>query len=46
MNIDICIPRAICFTLKEYGLERVARWTLRIARTRMRMARSRHPFHV
>jgi hypothetical protein len=46
MNIDICITRAICCTLKEYGRERLARWTLGIARRRMRMARSRHAFHV
>jgi hypothetical protein len=46
MNIDICITRAICCTLKEYGIERLGRWTLSVARRRMRLARSRHAFHV
>ena len=46
MNVDICITRAICFTLKEYGIERLARWTLSVARRRMRLARSRRACHV
>jgi hypothetical protein len=47
MNIDICISRAIYRTLKGYGIERMTRWTLRMARGRMRLARTRHPtFHV
>jgi hypothetical protein len=46
MNVDICITRAIYCTLKEYGRERVAHWTLRVARRRMRVARSRPAFHV
>ena len=46
MNVDICITRAIYSTLKEDGLERLSRWTLRIARRQMRLARSRTVFHV
>jgi hypothetical protein len=46
MNVDICITRAMYCTLKEYGRERLARWTLRIARRQMRLARSRTAFHV
>lgn len=45
MNIDICISRAIYHTLKEYGIERMTRWTLRMARRRMRLARSRKEIH-
>jgi hypothetical protein len=33
-------------TLKEYGRERLARWTLRIARRRMRVARLRPAFRL
>jgi hypothetical protein len=46
MNMDICITRAIYCSLKEYGTERIARWTLSMARRRMRLARSRPAFHV
>jgi len=46
MNVDICITRAIYFTLKQYGIERLTRWTLSTARRRMRLARSRSAFHV
>ena len=46
MNIDICISRAIYRGLKEYGLERLTRWTLTTARRRMRLARMRQAFHV
>jgi hypothetical protein len=46
MNIDICISRAIYFSLKQYGIERVTRWTLSTARMRMRRARSGQAFHV
>jgi hypothetical protein len=46
MNIDICISRTLYRTLKGYGAERLTRWTLRMARRRMRVARSRSEFHV
>jgi hypothetical protein len=47
MNIDICISRTVYRTLKGYGIERLTRWTLRMARRRMRLARARHEtFHV
>ena len=47
MNIDICISRAIYRSLKGYGIERLTRWTLRMARRRMRLARTGHEtFHV
>ena len=47
MNIDICISRTVYRTLKKYGIERMTRWTLRMARRRMRLARTRHEiFHV
>ena len=48
MNIDICISRAIYRSLKDYGIERVTRWTLSMARRRLRIARSarKHAFHV
>lgn len=46
MNIDICISRAIYRGLKGYGIARMTRWTLRVARRRMRLARSRPALHV
>lgn len=46
MDIDICITKAVYFTLKEYGIERLTRWTLSTVRCRMRRARSRYAFHV
>jgi len=47
VNIDICISRTLYRTLKGYGIERMTRWTLRMARRRMRLARTRHEtFHV
>ena len=42
MNIDICISRTLYRTLKGYGAERLTRWTLRMARRRLRLARIRH----
>lgn len=41
MDIRICISRAIYCSLKQYGIERLTAWTLRTARRRMRLARSR-----
>jgi hypothetical protein len=46
MNIDICISRAIYRSLKQYGIERVTGWTLRTARRRMRLVRSRQALRV
>jgi len=46
MNIDICISRAIYSSLKQYGIERVAGWTVRTARRRMRLVRSRRALRV
>jgi hypothetical protein len=45
MNIDICISRTVYRALKGYGIERVTRWTLRMARRRMRLARTRREIH-
>ena len=41
MDMRICISRAIYSTLKQHGIERIRGWTLRTARNRMRLARSR-----
>jgi hypothetical protein len=46
MNIDICITRTISLSLKQYGMERLARWTWSIARRRMRLVRSGRVLHV
>jgi len=46
MNIDICISRTLYRSLKGYGIERLTRWMLRMARRRMRVARLRTEFHV
>jgi hypothetical protein len=46
VNIDICISRAIYTSLKRYGIERITGWTLRTARRRMRLVRSRRALHV
>jgi hypothetical protein len=46
MNIDICISRAIYSGLRQYGIERITDWTLRTARRRMRLVRSRRALRV
>ena len=46
MNIDICISRAIYSSLRQYGIERITGWTLKTARRRMRLVRSRRARHA
>lgn len=46
MDIDICITRAVYCTLKEYGVKRLTRWAVSMARRRMRLARAGRVLHV
>jgi hypothetical protein len=46
MNIDICITRTVYRALKAHGRARMARWTRRVARRRLRLARIGQAIHV